>query len=91
MPIVKMRERGQVTIPAEYRKELGLEENDTLNFIKVGDTLILTPRKVIGDTVSMKFEKAMKGRGLKLDNLLADLSEQRARYNREVYGKKKEL
>lgn len=89
MLVVRMRERGQVTIPAEYRKELGLKENDTLNIIKAGDVLLLTHKKILGDTVSKKFEKVMKGKGLRLNDLLGDLRKQRVRYNQEVYGEKK--
>ena len=29
MSLVKMRERGQLTIPYEYRKELGLESRES--------------------------------------------------------------
>jgi AbrB family looped-hinge helix DNA binding protein len=86
MPTVRIRERGQVTIPAEYRKDLGLEENDTVNIIKADDALILTRKKLAGDTVAGKFEKAMKKKGMTLDSLLEELRKQRAKYGRETYG-----
>ena len=35
MPVVKLRERGQLTIPYEYRKELGLGKEDVLNVLKI--------------------------------------------------------
>lgn len=88
MPIVRIRERGQLTIPSEYRKNLGLEENDALNIIKAGDMLILTQKRLIGDTVSKKMEKAMEEKKLTLQDLLEDLAEQRTSYNKEVYGSK---
>ena len=47
MPTVRIRERGQVTIPSSFRKDLGIEENDTLNVIKIDEMLILTPRKTL--------------------------------------------
>ncbi|TLY23561.1 MAG: AbrB/MazE/SpoVT family DNA-binding domain-containing protein [Nitrospirae bacterium] len=86
MPSVKVRERGQVTIPASIRKELGLGEEATLSVVKVGDVLMLTPRKLIGDVVAKKAARAMKKAGLRLQDLFADLDTQRARYNRERYG-----
>ena len=88
MPIVKVRERGQLTIPVEYRKDLGLEENDALNLIKVGDMLILTQKRLAGDIVALKMEKAMKNKKITLDDLLKDLKRQRKRYTKEVYGSK---
>ncbi len=84
MPIVKIRERGQLTIPAELRNDLGLTENDALNMIKVGDALILTQKRLVGDALSQKMNKAMKKKGLTLDNLLKNLKGQRKRYTKEA-------
>lgn len=86
MPSVKVRERGQVTIPASIRKEWDLGDDATLSVVVVGDVLVLTPRKLVGDAVAKKAARAMKKAGLRLDDLLADLDKQRDRYNRERYG-----
>jgi len=89
MPVVKLRERGQVTIPYEYRRDLGLGKEDVLNVLKIGDVLILVPRQLAGDTLSRKVETAMKKKGLTLDNLLSNLREQRKKYFKETYAKAK--
>lgn len=89
MPTVRIRERGQVTIPSSYRKDLGLAENDSLNMVKIDEMLILTPRKPFGDAVSKRIEAAMKRKGMTLDDLLAGLKEQRRKYTREIHGKTK--
>ncbi len=89
MPVVKLRERGQVTIPYEYRKDLGLGKEDVLNVLKIGDVLILVPRQLAGDALSRKIESTMKKKGLTLDNLLSNLREQRKRYSKETYAKAK--
>jgi bifunctional DNA-binding transcriptional regulator/antitoxin component of YhaV-PrlF toxin-antitoxin module len=86
MPTVKVRGRGQLTIPASLRKDLNLDDDADLTVVKVGDVLLLTPRKLIGDSVAKKASRAMKQSGLKLDDLLADLNTQRERYNRERDG-----
>jgi len=86
VPTVKVWGRGQLTIPASIRKELRLEEDVSLTVVKVGEVLLLTPRPLIGDAVAKKVARAMKKTGLKLDDLLADLKEQRERYNRERNG-----
>lgn len=86
MPSVKVRGRGQVTIPASIRKELDLGDDATLSVVKVGEVLVLTPRKLIGDAVAKKAARAMKKAGLRLEDLLTDLDKQRDRYNRERYG-----
>lgn len=89
MPVVKLRERGQLTIPYEYRKELGLGKEDMLNVLKIGDVLILVPRQLAGDVISRKIESAMKKKGLTLENLLKNLREQRKRYSEKTYAKTK--
>jgi AbrB family looped-hinge helix DNA binding protein len=87
MPTVKVLARGQLTIPAALRKELHLEEETSLNVVKVGDALILTAKRLTGDSLAKKAEKEMKRAGLSLDDLLKDLQKQRERYVRERYGR----
>lgn len=86
MPVVKVWGRGQLTIPASLRKELHLDEETTLNVVKVGEALILTPKKIVGDALAKKAQREMKKAGLTLEDLLKDLERQRERYNRERYG-----
>jgi len=89
MPLVKMRERGQLTIPSKFRKGLGFEEKDVVNIVKVGEALILTRKQLAGDLLSKKIEDSMKKKGLTLQDLLSNLREQRKKYNKEAYGKTK--
>ncbi len=86
MAVVKVWGRGQLTIPVSLRKELRLDEETTLNVVKVGETLVLTPKKLLGDTVARKAEKEMEKADLSLEDLLKDLQKQRERYNKERYG-----
>ena len=89
MAVIKLRERGQLTIPYEYRKELGLGKEDVLNVLKIGDVLVLVPRQLAGDVLSKKIESTMKKKGLTLNSILKDLREQRRGYSSETYGQKK--
>ena len=89
MPTVRIRERGQVSIPSSFRKDLGLGENDTLNMVKIDEMLILTPRKPFGDAMARKVESAMKRKGMTLDDLLGNLKDQRRKYSREAHAKTK--
>jgi len=85
MTVVKVWGRGQLTIPVSLRKELSLEEEATLSVVRVGEAIILTPKRLIGDAVAKKVEQEMKRVGLKLEDVLADLTKQRKRYNKERY------
>ena len=85
MQNVKVGSRGQVTIPAALRRELRLSEETQLTIMKIGDVLVLTPRKLKGDILARKAARVMKQSGLRLEDLLEDLEQQRDRYNREHY------
>ena len=45
-----MRQRGQVTIPAEIRRAAGLEEGDPVEVEIVADGILLRPKKIIDAT-----------------------------------------
>ena len=47
MPYVKVKNRGQVTIPAEFRHQLHLEEGDLLEATVEGGNIVFRPEAVI--------------------------------------------
>lgn len=83
---VKLWGRGQLTIPKEVRQALKLDEENQLSVFVVGRCLVLTPKRLLGPALAKDVEKAMKAKGLSLEDLLRDLKEERQRYNQERYG-----
>ena len=71
--VTRMREKGQITIPANIRESLHLSRDSVLSVARVGDGILLTPKPSIFESVSEKFSKAAKTKGITLDNLLKDL------------------
>jgi AbrB family looped-hinge helix DNA binding protein len=47
MPYVKVKTKGQVTIPAEFRRDLNLEEGDLLEAVVERGGIFLTPKIVV--------------------------------------------
>lgn len=47
MHLTKVTRNGQVTIPAEMRRKVGIEEGDLVELEVAGDHLILVPKKLI--------------------------------------------
>ena len=47
MPLVRVKDKYQVTIPAKIRKELGLKVGDYLEVESQGDAIILRPVSLI--------------------------------------------
>jgi AbrB family looped-hinge helix DNA binding protein len=71
--VTRMREKGQVTIPANIRESLHLSKDSMLFVTRVGDGILLTPKPSVFEGVSAKFSKAAKDKGITLDGLLKDL------------------
>jgi bifunctional DNA-binding transcriptional regulator/antitoxin component of YhaV-PrlF toxin-antitoxin module len=84
---VKLWGRGQLTIPKEVRQALKLDGENQLSVFVVGRCLVLTPKRLLGPSLAKDVEKAMKAKGLSLDDLLRDLKAERQRYNREQHGR----
>ena len=47
--LVKPRARGQITIPAEFRDQLGIDENTVLQMRLQGAKIEITPLRVVDD------------------------------------------
>ena len=71
--VTRMREKGQVTIPAEIRESLHLSKNSVISVVKVGDGILLMPRPSVFESTSAGFIKEAEEKGITLDELLKDL------------------
>ena len=71
--VTSMREKGQVTIPANIRESLHLSNDSVLSVTKVGDGILLTPKTSAFEATSAVFRKTAKAKGITLTDLLKDL------------------
>ena len=75
--ITRVREKGQVTIPADIREALRLDKDSVLSVSKVGDGILLTRKPSVFEKTAEGFIKEAQERGITLDDLLADLKKMR--------------
>jgi AbrB family looped-hinge helix DNA binding protein len=47
MPLVRVKQKFQVTLPAEVREELHIEEGDLLEAVVHDNSVVLTPKAVV--------------------------------------------
>ncbi len=47
MPIVKLKQKGQLTLPVEIRRELALDEGDVLEAQVKDGRIVLTPKELV--------------------------------------------
>ena len=71
--VTRMREKGQVTIPADIRESLRLSKDSVLSVAKVGDGILLTPKPSVYEATSARFVKAAHKKRITLNDLLKDL------------------
>jgi len=83
--LVRVRSRGQLTIPQDMREALSLDKDTGLNIFRVGKVLIMSPKRLQRASLAKEVEREMKRRGLTLKDLISDLRVQREKYLAEAY------
>ncbi len=89
MPGLKLsvvQEKGQVTIPAEIRRKLGLKKGDLVAFIETDQGVLISPREVIAMEALDRIGKALEERGITLEELIESGREIRGQLLEEEYG-----
>jgi len=84
----EIKSRGQVTIPKKIRVTSHLEEGQVVSIIPVGDSVIITPKRLELEEARREVKKILKASRLSLEDLVAGLEEEREKLYRETYGKK---
>ena len=81
-----VQKRGQVTIPVDLRRKLGMEEGDVVAFIETEDGILISPREVLAMDALDRIGQALQKQGISLDELIETGRESRARMVKEDYG-----
>jgi AbrB family looped-hinge helix DNA binding protein len=83
---VQVRQRGTLTLPAEIRDRYNIQPGDSYRLIDLDGVLVLTPLAPMVPELAREIERARAEAGLSVEEMLADLREQRERYAAETYG-----
>lgn len=74
---VRLRERGQLTIPQAAREDLAVNEGDMLMLLQIDGLLVLTAKQPLMASLSEQFSRQMEEEGVSLADLLPGLAEER--------------
>ena len=66
----RVQDKGQVTIPVEIRKKLGLKKGDLVAFIETEQGILISPQEVIATEALDEIGQILKSKGLTLDELI---------------------
>jgi antitoxin PrlF len=84
--LVRIQEKGQVTIPQEIRKKLGLKRGDLVAVMETPDGVFITPQQVVASKAFDRIGDILKEQGLSVDELIASGREIRGDLLHETYG-----
>ena len=68
--MVRVQEKGQVTIPLDIRQKLNLKKGDMVTFVETEDGVLIVPVEVVTSQALDQIGQALKQRGLELDELM---------------------
>ncbi len=81
----RLGEKGQVTVPLEFRKALGLETGSVLAVLRFGNTLMLIPDEVRFRSLCKRISDAFERGGKQAGDILATLPQIRRRLYERRY------
>jgi antitoxin PrlF len=84
--LVRMQEKGQVTIPIEIRKKLGLKRGDLVAVMETPEGVFITPQQVLATKALDRIGDVLKEQAFSLDDLIASGRQIRTDILQETYG-----
>jgi len=87
----EIKARGQLTIPKKIREMSHMEEGSLVSIVPVGDSLVITPKRIELDEARRQLRKLLKAAGVTIGELVEGLKEERAELFKETYGTKKKM
>ncbi len=83
----RLGEKGQMTVPKEYREAMGLQTGAPVAVLRVGDGLILMPEQARFQHLCDSLAAALEGAGIGEADLQSTLEESRRRVVARHYPK----
>lgn len=84
--LVRVQDKGQVTLPTEIRKKMGLKKGDLVAVVETPDGVLITPQEVLAAKALDRIGEALREKGLSLDDLIEAGREERAEVIKATYG-----
>ena len=84
--LVRIQEKGQVTIPQEIRKKLGLKRGDLVAVMETPEGVFITPQQVVAAKALNSICDILKEQGVSLEKLIASGRDIRSNLLQGTYG-----
>ncbi len=84
--LVRVQEKGQVTLPIAVREELGIKRGDLVSVSVTPAGVLITPQRAIAAALLDKIGESLTSQGLTLDDLIESGRAEREALLQEMYG-----
>jgi AbrB family looped-hinge helix DNA binding protein len=81
-----VQEKGQVTIPADIRKKLGLKKGDYVAFVETDQGVLISRQEIIAQEALDEIGQILTEKGLILEELITSGREIRGNLIKGEYG-----
>ncbi|HET7093823.1 MAG TPA: AbrB/MazE/SpoVT family DNA-binding domain-containing protein, partial [Thermomicrobiales bacterium] len=68
--LVRVQEKGQITLPVEVRKRLGLKKGDLVSVVATPDGVLVAPQDVVAMRALDEIGEALRAQGLSLEDMI---------------------
>ena len=83
---VRVRGKGEITLPSEIRQKLGIEVGALLSISLTEGGVLLQPAEVVMRGLLDQISTELKAEGATQNNLMTETKKQRAKIAKEKYG-----
>lgn len=84
--LVRVQEKGQVTLPVAVREQVGIKRGDIVSVSVTSAGVLITPQRVIANELLDKIGESLSEQGLTLEDLIESGRSEREELLREMYG-----
>ena len=84
--LVRVQEKGQVTLPSEVREKLGLKKGDLVAVMETNEGILISPQQIVATKALDRIGEVLKEKGLSLEALMESGREERGNIIEKKYG-----
>lgn len=84
--LVRIQEKGKITLPAKVRQKLGLKRGDLVAVVETDGGVLITPQEVIAMQALDRMGTELNKKGLTLEALIESGRDIRSQMLKEKYG-----
>ena len=84
--LVRVQEKGQVTLPSDVREKLGLKKGDLVAVMETEGGIFISPQQAVANQALDKIGDILREKGLSLEELIESGRAERGNIIEKKYG-----